>query len=1007
MSAPLMDITVNLGKGPSRDEFILVKWDGVEGISAPYSYDVTLFRKKEKDDINPLEFVNTVATIGINKLESPNFARFFRFGVFEHLEKAGRGTKNADFRVYTGRIVPPFKMLDREILFRVFENQDVVTILETALKGVPHLQTNMKLLRSKGVTFPKMEYCVQFGESTFAFLSRLMARFGIHYYFDHEGDDDAPQNDTMVFGGEGRALSQDCQQDVVDIVADRDYKDKADQIAGFVQRFDPVFRSSMAGNFNILDPTKPFIATQDIDPDFDLARTTAGPAHDFMREEFPAPFAGPAEAKAYAKHRQKNEETGVATLIGRGANRTFIAGREFFIRKDSIHVAADGAPAATLAGKRFLLNVVMFSALDPGTARSFWTDVGDFFSDMFSSAVMPVITGGIAAGALQNYLTNEQQATWDRTFYSREKLEDFPRFAPFALAGGVASAVGIVGNIVPSIAKVIKLNEAQFSNTFVASLTVDKLPLKLPGYGPRPNAHGPHLATVIGNDGTDTSKGEISADALGRVRVRFPWDLGPRREGIADDPFSTGRNTCWVRVAQGWAGRHFGIQFIPRIGHEVVVEFIDGDPDCPIITGSAYNADRGVPNLPFAAFADGPQPFAADDLHAHTGLGSFERSGIKTSITPSSSDKEFHMLRFDDTRGKEQLLVRSQGRYDLTAFHDHFDTTNGNRHVLVRAGKDDKGKTSGGSSFTTSGGEYDLHVGGDRYEGVEKAAQLTVKGDTTFDLQAASTTIVGTTASLNATKIVLEAQAKITLKVGGSFVVIDPCGVFISGPMVQINSGGSADSAADAEVTDPADATQADPGDPANFLALQPKGGGGGGRRKRTVKAKHGFTCTMNPDGTIQVTKSIKVAATDPNYASAVVAQLSQMNTTNSGKAMLDDLDSTGKSVSIAPASPPPSSPNAAATATDPAAATNGTGSDSTVEYNPEQWPDPSSRTKVPGDVVLFHELAHAQNNAHGTQDNTPRTDNFPDNEEFNAVQKENAYRDDRGFDRRRDYNDS
>jgi len=69
--------------------------------------------------------------------------------------------------------------------------------------------------------------------------------------------------------------------------------------------------------------------------------------------------------------------------------------------------------------------------------------------------------------------------------------------------------------------------------------------------------------------------------------------------------------------------------------------------------------------------------------------------------------------------------------------------------------------------------------------------------------------------------------------------------------------------------------------------------------------------------------------------------------------------------------------------------------------------PDPTSRTKAPGDVVLLHELSHAKNNAHGTQDNTSRTDNFPDNEEFNAVQDENAYRHERGVPRRIDYNDS
>lgn len=102
--------------------------------------------------------------------------------------------------MFTARIVPPFKLLDREVVFRVFENMDVVTILETVLRGVPNLQIHTRLLRQDGIEFPKMEYCVQFGESTFGFLSRLMHRFGIHYYFDTLGGPDDPQNELMVFG---------------------------------------------------------------------------------------------------------------------------------------------------------------------------------------------------------------------------------------------------------------------------------------------------------------------------------------------------------------------------------------------------------------------------------------------------------------------------------------------------------------------------------------------------------------------------------------------------------------------------------------------------------------------------------------------------------------------------------------------------------------------------------------------------------------------------------------
>src|SRR5262245_9612497 len=116
MAEKLLKIGVNLPSGKAaekQDEFTLVMVNGVEGISIPYAYDLRLFRKKDKPDINPKEIVNTVATIEINRSKD-KFLPFIRTGIFEHFEKAGRGTKDDSFRVYTARLVPAFKMLDRE-----------------------------------------------------------------------------------------------------------------------------------------------------------------------------------------------------------------------------------------------------------------------------------------------------------------------------------------------------------------------------------------------------------------------------------------------------------------------------------------------------------------------------------------------------------------------------------------------------------------------------------------------------------------------------------------------------------------------------------------------------------------------------------------------------------------------------------------------------------------------------------------------------------------------------
>jgi hypothetical protein len=195
----------------------------------------------------------------------------------------------------------------------------------------------------------------------------------------------------------------------------------------------------------------------------------------------------------------------------------------------------------------------------------------------------------------------------------------------------------------------------------------------------------------------------------------------------------------------------------------------------------------------------------------------------------------------------------------------------------------------------------------------------------------------------------------------------------------------------------------ADPGDPQDFIEKQPKWRGGGGRRTRTARAHHGLAVTANPDGTLQVGPGIRVAG-DRAYQDTVVGQLALMNDTRTGNALITDLNASGRQTTIRPLTPAPNPPNAFATPTNGTNAANGTGSDSTVDYNPNQWPNPVNAPNAPGDVILFHEMTHAQHNAHGTRDMTPRADNFDTNEEFNTIGPENAYRDERGVPRRADH---
>src|SRR5205807_1970189 len=176
-------------------------------------------------------------------------------------------------------------------------------------------------------------------------------------------------------------------------------------------------------------------------------------------------------------------------------------------------------------------------------------------------------------------------------------------------------------------------DDFQYSNTFTC------IPLALPfrptRSSPRPVVQGTQTAVVVGPAGQ-----EIFTDKFGRVKVQFHWD----RDGKNDIDSS-----CWVRVGQLWAGKRWGASFWPRIGQEVIVDFLEGDPDQPIIIGSVYNADQMPPYL-----GDG-----LDTKHKKDN----KVTGVKSNTTMGG--KGFNEWRFDDTKGKEQLFLHAERDMDV------------------------------------------------------------------------------------------------------------------------------------------------------------------------------------------------------------------------------------------------------------------------------------------------------------------------------------------------------
>ncbi len=314
----------------------------------------------------------------------------------------------------------------------------------------------------------------------------------------------------------------------------------------------------------------------------------------------------------------------------------------------------------------------------------------------------------------------------------------------------------------------------------------------------KPIIHGSQTAVVVGPAGE-----EIYTDKYGRVKVQFHWD----RDGKYDSD-----SACWLRVGQAWAGNRWGAMFIPRVGHEVIVHFLEGDPDQPIIVGSVYNPET----MP------------------HYELPKYKTLSYYKSRTSPDDGKGFNEWRFEDKKGKEQVFIHSQKRMDVRVRESLYETCGGNRQEVIGMRTDN---CPGGNLAVSVGGNHDFHVKYDEFIGIDGKRNEAVKSEVVEDYQSSLATLVKTKAELNAMEIVMEAKAKISFKVGGNCVVIDPSGVTIVGTLTKINSGGWGTETGDPVIDDPLDAEAADTGEP-GYLD-RPRSGGGRTRNRRQLRSQH------------------------------------------------------------------------------------------------------------------------------------------------------------------------
>ncbi len=273
---------------------------------------------------------------------------------------------------------------------------------------------------------------------------------------------------------------------------------------------------------------------------------------------------------------------------------------------------------------------------------------------------------------------------------------------------------------------------------------------------PKPVVEGVQTAVVVGPPGE-----EIYTDKYGRVKVQFHWD----RRGKKNE-----KSSCWIRVSEPWAGKNWGAIFLPRIGQEVIVDFLEGDPDRPIVTGRVYNAEQ----MP---------PYSLPDHQT--------RSGIKTRSTKGGGSSNYNEIRFEDKKGKEEIHIHAERNLRTTVEAHEKRTVGGHRDTTIV--RDDK--------LTVTKG--------DRIVNIERGHHITKLGagdhTTEIDLGNRKTTIsVGNeeievslgnvthkapigTYKVEAMTVKVQATAMIELVCGASKITMNPGMIVMQAPLIKIN----------------------------------------------------------------------------------------------------------------------------------------------------------------------------------------------------------------------------
>ena len=679
---------------PLSAELALVSISGDESVSSLFYY--TLELASEDQAIKPEDIVGKPVDFWM--LLRDGSKRNFN----GYVSQFSSGTLRPDgLRSYQAVVVPWLWFLSKTCDHKIFQSKSAKDIIEEVFQFYSFTDFKFNITKTCLVR----DYCVQYGESAFDFVSRLMEEEGIFYFFTHE------QGKHTMMMSDNTSCFENCAENeliYLDNIAD-------EHLHSWNHNHSYITGKVTGNSYSFEEPNVALV--KELDTIVKLDKVS-----NYEHYEYPYGYIKTGDAESFIKARIEAEESQYHTVESSGTYRSMKVGGKFKIKKHEC--ASEEGKEYTIIGLRF-----------------------DASEDVSSNA---------------------------------------------------ASA------------------RSYFNQIICVPAAIKPRPKNIT---PRPRVYGLQTAVVVGPSGE-----EIYTDKYGRVKVQFHWDrIGEKNE----------KSSCWIRVAQNWAGKGWGGVIIPRITQEVVVSFLDGNPDKPLITGQVYNAV----NMP-------PYELPANQT----------QSGFKTRSTKDGGTATFNELRFEDKKDAEEIYMHAQKDFNteinanrtttieegddtyllkkgnvsktltegnvtteltkgnethtLTEGNQTVELTKGDQTITLKEGKQTTKLDKGDQALTLADGSRKITLSkGDQKTKLEKgdykltlsSGDLTTKIDSgKSSLQASAkieNKVGGNSSTIDTSKIELKVggnsikieAAGITLKCGGNSIKLDPSGITVKGIMVKLD----------------------------------------------------------------------------------------------------------------------------------------------------------------------------------------------------------------------------